>query len=94
MIAKRKEKYRIVQINNLTHPRDSNRSFFKSIKAFGTTDKPKQFDVRTLCPGKDDQEVAEDLADFFNWISAEFHGLEDGDVPVTRSAPLPRLDLH
>ena len=94
MIAKRKEKYRIVQINNLTHPRDSNRSFFKSIKAFGTSDKPKQFDVRSLCPGKDDQEVAEELADFFNRISAEFRGLDADDIPVTRSASLPKLDLH
>ena len=94
MIEKRKEKYRIVQIENLTDERDSNRSFFKNVKAYGTKDRPKQFDVKSLCPGKSESEVSELLAEYFNAVSSEFDPLSDGDVPMGRLGSLPGLELH
>ena len=93
LIAKRKEKFRIVQVNNLTS-KDANRSFFKNVKSYGTKDRPKPFDVTTLCPGKTDAEVAEMLADYFNSVSKEFTGLSEGDVPSAVSTSLPRLSIH
>ena len=37
---------------------------------------PKKWDVRTLFPGKTDEEIAELVAEFFNSISCEFRPLE------------------
>ena len=58
LIRKRRDTYRTVQLENFTD-KDAQRSFFKNIKAYQTRDRPKPFDVRTLCPGRTDQEVSE-----------------------------------
>ena len=93
LIKKRRSVYRSVQLANLTD-RDAQRSFFKNIKAYKTGDRPKVFDVRTLCPGKTDGEVAEELAAYFNRISDEFAGLSPADIPLTKSRSLPTLETY
>ena len=66
-------------------------SFFRNVKSFKSPEKPKEFDVRTLCPGKTDTEVANDVAEFFNEISREFTPLSTDQIPFTYHRDLPRL---
>ena len=93
LIKKRRDKFNEVQRTNLTGP-DSQRSFFKNVKAYSTCDRPREFDVRDLRPGKSDAEIAEELAQYFNRISAEFSGLQPDQIPVTRPRRLPILQTH
>ena len=48
----------------------------------------------SLRPGKTDHEVAEDLANYFNRISAEFEPLEASQIPAARDRSLDPLSLH
>lgn len=73
---------------------DARRNFFRNVKAFKSKDRPQPFDVRSLLPGKTDQEVADSLAVFFNRISSEFDPLEPQDIPQTHDRALPRLALY
>ena len=66
-------------------------SFFRNVKAFKSPEKAKEFDVRELCPGKTDQEVANEIAGFFNAISGEFQPLSPDQVPFTYHRELPLL---
>ena len=89
--AKRMAKFLELQKKNLTGGKASRR-FFKLVKNYGSHEKPSDFDVRTLYPGKEDKEVAEKLADHFNTISAEFDGLDQGGPPTgDDNVPLPQL---
>ena len=55
------------------HPRGRKKQFFfKNVRNYKSSDKPPVFNVRSLCPGKCDADVAELLAEYFNRISAEF----------------------
>ena len=73
---------------------DASRVFFKNVKAYSSRERPAQFDVRSILPGRSDEEVAECLADHFNGISCEFDGLDPTDVPVTFSSPLQMLSTE
>ena len=66
-------------------------SFFRNVKAFKSAEKPKEFDVRELCPGKTDREVADAVAAYFNSISSEFKPLEPCQIPFTYHKDLPPL---
>ena len=70
---------------------DARRNFFRNVKAFKFKDRPKQFDVRSLFPGKADRDVVEELAGFFNRISSEFQPLEPSEIPRTHHRRLPAL---
>ena len=88
LILKRKERYLLVE--------DARRNFFRNIKAFKSKDRPCPFDVRSLFPGKSDQEVAEELAIFFNRISCEFlaQRLINLEIPVlVRSLKSSNVEL-
>lgn len=71
--------------------KDATRNYFRNVKAFKTKDRPKAFDPMSLFPGKNEAEVAHELASFFNRISAEFEPLEPSDIPRTHSRTLPVL---
>ena len=45
---------------------DANRVFFKNVRRYQSADKPAEFDIRSLCPGETDAQVAEKLAEYFN----------------------------
>ena len=93
MIRERRDIYMNKKKIQLT-AEDANRSFFRLVKAFNTPEKPQNFDVRTLCPGRSDSEVAEELAVFFNRISAEFDPLAEADVPRAPPRTIPFLQTH
>ena len=51
------------------------------------------FNVRELMePGKADEEIAEDLATYFNRISNEFEPLAPEEIPCTRPKDMPELE--
>ena len=49
MLEKRKERYVLVQKDNLLSS-DSERAYFKNVKAYKSADRPKPYDVRLLYP--------------------------------------------
>ena len=73
---------------------DATRNFFRNVKAFKTKDRPKQFDPMSLFPGKNEEEVAKELASYFNRMSAEFQPLEPKDIPRTHHRKLPTLEPY
>ena len=73
---------------------DANRNFFKHVKNFSTVDKPEIFNIRTLRPGVEDADIAEELAVYFNSVSQEFQPLQASEIPSTRSERLPVLEKH
>ena len=91
--SKRMAKFLELQKRNLTSG-DASRKFFKQVWTYSSREKPPDFDVRDLFPGKPDLEVAENLADHFNSISSEFDGLNPGGPPVgDDNVPLPVLSV-
>ena len=72
---------------------DASRSFFKNAKAYNCRDKPQEFNVRDLFPGKDDLSVAEELVDYYSKISSEFDGLDPNCVPDGPQVPIPPLSI-
>ena len=89
-LSKRQESYLARQRTKMTAP-DASSHFFKNVKAYSSHEKPKNFDVRDLCPGKSDAEAAAEVAAYFNRISAEFRPLEPADIPATYHRVLPGL---
>ena len=73
--------------------KDGPKNFFKKVKTFNSAERPKAFDVRSLKPNASDQEVAEDVAKFFNRISDEFEPLDPFEIPSTYGRDLPSLTL-
>lgn len=86
-------KFLELQKKNLTSG-DASRNFFKLVKNYSSREKPPDFDVRDLYPGKQDVEVAESLADHFNSISSEFNGLDESSTLMGEDdIPLPVLTV-
>ena len=73
---------------------DAARIFFRNVKSFSAADKPQKFDVRQLRPDNSEKETAEELASFFNRISAEFEPLTPEQIPVTWPREIPELMPH
>ena len=92
-IKERKGNFMQLKKEQLT-AKDASRSFFRLVKAFNTPEKPQSFDVRSLCPGMTDDQVAEELAVFFNRISAEFDPLSEVDTPAAPDRQIPPLSVH
>ena len=90
LIATRREGYFRVQ-KDIILATDGSCVFFKNVRRYKSADKPPEFDVRTLCPGASDPEVAEKLAAYFNEVSQEFQALEPADIPTTHHRILPVL---
>ena len=88
LIRSRRDTYFAVQ-KKIILADDGSRVFFKNVKRYKSADKPTVFDVKTLCPGDPDLEVAEKLAENFNSISHEFSSLEPRDVPHNPSEDPP-----
>ena len=66
-------------------------NFFKNVRAFKSADRPKQFNIRELRPGRSDMEIATEAAAFFNRISSEFEELNPNQIPFTYHRDLPLL---
>ena len=78
------------QRDKITGP-DASKNFFKNIRAFKGVDRPKEFNICDIRPGKPEHDVAEEAAKFFNRISDEFDPLEPKDIPTTYHRDLPLL---
>ena len=89
-LDKRREAFLETQRDKFTGP-EASAQFYKNVKSFKNAEKPKDFDVRDLRPGKSDKEVADEVADFFNRISREFSPLEPSQIPMTYHRDLPPL---
>ena len=89
-LEKRREAFLAKQRDKFIGPQ-AHVSFFANVKNFKSPEKPKEFDIRTLCPGKADKEVATEVAEFFNTISSEFEPLQTGQIPFTYHRELPSL---
>lgn len=70
---------------------DASRQFFKNVKNYNSHEKPKSFDVRDLRPDTTDEELADEIACFFNRISSEFEPLLPEQIPSTYHRDLPLL---
>ena len=92
-IKERKKGYMNTQKEHIL-AEDANRNFFKHVKNFSRLEKPKIFDVREILPDRSDEQVAEDLAVYFNKVSREFEPLEPSQIPTTKPSSLPELQLH
>ena len=64
IVKERKKGYIGNQKDHLLND-EASRNFFTHVKNFSKFERPEQFDVRTLLPGKQNKEVAEELADYF-----------------------------
>ena len=78
-LDKRRENYVERQRVNFTGP-NASANFYRNVKAFGTTERPKTFDVRDLCPGLTDLESANKIVDYFHKISREFKPLAPSET--------------
>ena len=78
------------QKTNLTSA-DASKQFFKNVKNYRTAERVRAFDVTELYPEKNEREVSETVADYFNEISREFRPLDPADVPTTYERSLGRL---
>ena len=93
LLKERKKKYESSQKIRLLAS-DGERHFFKNVKNYQNKSRPEPFDVRTIFPGKSDQEVVTLLARHFNKISHEFSPLQPSEVPRTYRRPLLCLLVH
>ena len=66
----------------------------KAVKNLRCGEKPKAWDPSTLFPDKDDLQICEEMADFFNNISQEFAPLSESDFPQTHNRQLVPLMPH
>ena len=89
-IDKQREKFLVRERKKMTG-KNASKNFFKNVRSYNSAEKPKAFDVRTLKPGASDEAVAEDIADYFNRISAEFEPLDPFQIPSTYQRTLPTL---
>ena len=89
-LAARREIFLSRQRSKFTGP-EASTHFYRNVKSFKNAEKPKEFDVRDLRPGKSDKEVADEVAEFFNRISREFAPLETTDIPLTYNKTLPEM---
>ena len=70
---------------------NASKFFYRNVRTFNSREKPPDFDVRDLYPGRSELKVAEELATHFNSISSEFGGLQEGDIPQALDLDLPTL---
>ena len=69
---------------------------YKAIKNLKTSDMPHLWDIRDLWPERGDNEIAEELADFFSNVSNEFTPLAKKDIRTSnrQSIPFKMLKPH
>ena len=89
LIVESKKRYLDNQVSKLAEE-GSHTIPYRAIKNLKTSDMPKQWDIRDLRPGKSDEEIAEELSDYFNSISREFVPLTQEDICLLYTSPSPR----
>ena len=74
------------KVKKIAFEERSNKRYYGAVKLLGGKEAPKPFDIRVLFPGKTDQEIANELAGYFNKISREFPLL--GEIPANFTSRL------
>ena len=92
-IVDRKKGYMDTQKKHLLD-KDAKRNFFRHVKSFCKFERPEQFDVRSIFPGKSDVQVGESLADYFIKVSREFSPLDPGDIPCPKPQGGTKLEKY
>ena len=67
---------------------------YKTLKHITDPDKKQAWTVRDLRPDKSEEEIAEELSDFFSEITDQFIPLDGRHLPVTYSSPLSPVEPH
>ena len=88
MIKERRQNFNAHTREKFLGSTDS-RSFHKGVKAFLSADEAAKWDPRSLFPGKNDKEVANVLAEYFNSISEEYRPLDRDTVPASYDRDFP-----
>ena len=70
---------------------DAAKNFHANVKNYQSAEKPKTFNIMDMRPGKEEREVANEVAGYFNRISAEFSPLQPWEIPTTYHRQLDRL---
>ena len=65
--------------------------FYKHVNALTGVNQKPRWSPRAMYPDKEDKEIAETLAEFFNNISAEYQPLDMNKIPTTFDELLPVL---
>lgn len=89
-LERRREKYLENQRSQILGPL-ARANFHKNVRNYKSFEKPKEFNIRELRPDSNDQEIADEAAEYFNRISKEFSPLMPSDIPKTYERPLPFL---
>jgi hypothetical protein len=89
MLNERRKVYVENQRTKLTSP-GAAKQFYKTVRNYKTPEKPE---VKSLYPGLEEGEVAEELAEFFNNISKEFDPLDTSEIPRTHDRHIPPLEV-
>ena len=82
MIKTRKKAYFEKECNKLKE-KGAHLVPYKALKSLGAAEKPPQFDPRSLRPHLTEEELLEEMADFFGSISAEFEPVDMAALPTT-----------
>ena len=84
--------------NNMVFEKFSNeccsRDFHANIKNLMNKGSAPPWDVRSLLPGRLDQEVAEYIGEFFNSISSEYSPLDVTKLQSTFDRMIPQLTVN
>ena len=67
----------LARIENKVQESGSSRAFFKAVSRLKHRNAPKEWSIRELYPGMDDEKIAEEVAAFFNNISQEYRPLPE-----------------
>ena len=74
----------------ITSP-DASKYFFRNVCTYNLAEKPKIWNLKSICPEMSDSELAVALSKYFMTISNEFDPLLPSQIPSTYSRRLPRL---
>ena len=93
LIAAEKRKY-YERIKTKLKEEGSNTLPYKAIKELKGGERPPPWDVRDIAPHLNDDETANQLADYFNAISREFSPLQASGIPESYDAQYVLLQPH
>ena len=87
-IEKKREEYFIAEIKKLKGKADMP---FKALRHVTNAETNNSWNIRALCPGRTDVDIAEDLASFFCRIADEFTPINIASLPTTFEDKFPAV---
>ena len=91
MIRVRKKKYYEKECEKLSAP-GANRISYKALRNISDAERQPQWNIRQLRPESTDEEILEELADYFAAISQAFPPLDRSKIPITYDRPVVLVD--